>query len=171
MSGFAGHGNWTSFVNDARGSEHKPNLRTVEVVINGLPRLLVYTSRAVRKGDELLFDYGPMVWWLSVVTPGVSGNIYWECIGDSTLRHERLVQYRQSQEALYARLQSMLRLLDKQQAPRPPTSSAQPSASAAIGADSSSSSSTVPATTHAPLPSPRPLARTGVFGSTASLEP
>lgn len=51
-------GNWTRYMNDARGSGTTSSLENNCVFIRGY----VYTTRDVRANDELLVDYGPAYW-------------------------------------------------------------------------------------------------------------
>ena len=56
--------NVASFINDYRGRARdiEPNVDFVEVYAKGIPLVLIHNNRAIKKGEQLLIEYGDNFW-------------------------------------------------------------------------------------------------------------
>lgn len=52
------YGNFTRFINHS----DQPNVESLGVFCEGLYRIIVRTTRSIKKGEELCYHYGPLYW-------------------------------------------------------------------------------------------------------------
>lgn len=55
-------GNWTSFINHNPSDQKSTNLIVREYFYKGLPYILFWATKKIKKGSQLLYDYGDSYW-------------------------------------------------------------------------------------------------------------
>ncbi len=55
-------GNWTGLMNHSPAKSAKTNVDVKEFFYNGLPYIIFYAYKPIKKGDQLLYDYGDDYW-------------------------------------------------------------------------------------------------------------
>lgn len=55
-------GNWTSFINHNSSESKKTNLVVKEYFYKGLPYIIFWAPKKIKKGSQLLYDYGESYW-------------------------------------------------------------------------------------------------------------
>lgn len=62
-------GNWTSFINHNPSDSKKTNLIVREYFYEGLPYIIFWAPKKIKKGSQLLYDYGESYWETLGVKP------------------------------------------------------------------------------------------------------
>lgn len=62
-------GNWTAFINHNPSDSKKTNLIVREYFYKGLPYIVFWATKKIKKGSQLLYDYGESYWENLEVNP------------------------------------------------------------------------------------------------------
>lgn len=49
------YSNWSIFINHAPAS--KSNCSSLRIIVDGIIRVIIYSNRNIKKGEQLLYDY------------------------------------------------------------------------------------------------------------------
>jgi hypothetical protein len=64
-------GNWTIFMNHNPSRSKATNIRVEEYFYKGLPYIVFYAPKRIKKGRQLLYDYGESYWQSLEIKPQV----------------------------------------------------------------------------------------------------